>query len=87
MKKNVHETLAAAEEALLRADAVGLVAFQAVDLAREAVKLEAAGVAAELLLQAAEVAAKAVKDAETKALEAWEAAATRPFQRSTDRVR
>ncbi len=87
MKKTVHETLEEAELALLRADAVRLAALHAVDLAREAVKLEAAGVAAELLLQAAKVAAKAVKNAEIKALEAWENAATRLLQRSTDRVR
>jgi hypothetical protein len=82
MTKEVHETLAAAEEALLRADAVRLAAFHAVEMAREAVSLKAAGVAAELLLQAAEIAAKAVKDAEIKALEAWEEAASRSLERS-----
>ena len=80
--KEVHETLAAAEEALIRADVVRLAAFHAVEKAREAVSLKAAGVAAELLLEAAEVAAKAVKAAELKALEAWEAAASRSFARS-----
>jgi len=80
--KEVHETLAAAEEALLRAEAVRLAAFHAVEKAREAVSLKAAGVAAELLIQAAEVAATAVKAAETKALEAWEAAATRSMARA-----
>ena len=80
--KVVHETLAAAEEALLRAEAVRLVALHAVELAREAVSLKAAGVAAELLLKAAEVAAQAVKEAEMKALEAWEAAAARSLERS-----
>jgi len=80
--KEVHETLAAAEEALLRAEAVRLAAFHAVEKAREAVSLKAAGVAAELLLHAAEVAANAVKAAEVKALEAWEAAAVRSLERS-----
>ena len=80
--KKIHETLAAAEEALLRAEAVRLAAFHAVETAREAVSLQAAGVAAELVLQAAEVAAKAVKDAEIKALEAWESAAARSVERS-----
>ncbi len=80
--KEVHETLAAAEEALLRAEAVRLAAFHAVEKAREAVSLKAAGVAAELLLQAAEVAAQALKAAEVKALEAWETAAARSLERS-----
>jgi hypothetical protein len=80
--KDVHETLAVAEEALLRAEAVRLAAFHAVEKAREAVLLQAAGVAAELLLRAAEVAAAAVRAAEVKALEAWEVAATRNMERS-----
>lgn len=80
--KEVYETLAAAEEALLRAEAVRLAAFHAVEKAREAVNLKAAGVAADLLLHAAEVAASAVKAAELKALEAWEAAAARSLERS-----
>ena len=80
--KVVHETLAAAEEALLRAEAVRLAAFHALEKAREAVSLKTAGVAAELLLEAAEVAAKAVKAAEMKALEAWEAAAAKSLARS-----
>ena len=79
--KDVFETLAAAEEALLHAEAVRLAAFHAVEKARESIKLKAADVAAELLLHAAEVAAKAVKDAEMKALEAWEAAAKRSLER------
>ena len=79
---DVHEKLAAAEEALLRAEAVRLAAFHAVELAREAVSLKAAGMAAELLLKSAEVAARAVKEAETKALEAWEAAAARSLERA-----
>jgi hypothetical protein len=82
MMKVVHETLAAAEEALLRAEAVRLAAFHALEKAREAVSLKTAGVAAELLLEAAEVAAKAVKAAEMKALEAWEAAAAKSLARS-----
>ena len=82
MMKEVHETLAAAEEALLRAEAVRLAAFHAVEKAREAVSLKAAGVDAELLLYAAEVAATAVRAAEQKALEAWEAAAARSLERS-----
>lgn len=52
-------------------------AIQAVDFARAAVKLETAGVAAELLLEAAKEAASAVKAAEFAALEAWEAAVIR----------
>jgi len=80
--KEVHETLAAAEEALLRAEAVRLAAFHAVEKAREAVNLKAAGVAAELLLHAAEVAATAVRAAEVKAMEAWEATAARSLERS-----
>ena len=82
MMKEVHETLAAAEEALLRAEAVRLAAFHAVEKAREAVRLKAAGVAAELLLHAAEVAADAVTAAEIKALEVWEATAVRSLARS-----
>ena len=82
--KEVQETLVAAEEALVRAEAVRLAAFHAVELAREAVSLKAAGVAAELILQAAEVAANAVKAAEVKALEAWEGAAARSLERSMD---
>jgi hypothetical protein len=80
--KELYETLAAAEEALLHAEAVRLVALHAVEKAREAVNLKAAGVAAERLLHAAEVADKAVKDAEKKALVAWKAAAKRSLQRS-----
>ncbi len=80
--KLVHETLVAAEEALLRADAVRLAAYQAVEKAREAVRLKTAGVAAEMLIHAAEIAAKAVMAAELKALEAWEAAAARSLTRS-----
>ncbi|GEM_PF-1749576 len=80
--KELHETLAAAEEALIRAEAVRFAAFHAVEKAREAVSLKAAGVAAELLLDAAEVAAAAVKIAEQKALEAWENAASRSLARS-----
>jgi len=80
--KDVYKTLARAEEALLRAEAVRLAAFHAVEKAREAVRLKAAGVAAELVLHAAEVAAKAVKDAEIKALETWEATVKRSLERS-----
>jgi hypothetical protein len=82
MVKEVHETLAAAEEALLRAEAVRVAAFHAVEKAREAVSLKAAGVAAELLVIAAEVAANAVRDAELKALEAWQAAAKGALEQS-----
>ena len=85
--KDVYKTLERAEEALLRAEVVRLAAFHAVEKAREAINLKAAGVAAELLLQTAEVAAKAVKDEEIKALETWEAAATRSFSRTTNRVK
>ena len=80
--KEVNETLAKAEDALLHAEAVSLAAFHAVEKAREAVSLKAAGVAAELLLHAAEVAANALKDAETKALEAWQSSATRSLEHS-----
>jgi len=81
--------LVEAEQALKLAETVRLAAIRAVELAREAVKLEAAGVAAELLIKAAEVAAKAVKAAEVAALEAWEDAATRALERSmaVDRTR
>jgi hypothetical protein len=78
----VHEILASAEEALLRAEAVRLAAFHAVEKAREAVILNAAGVASELLLHAAEIAATAVKAAEIKAMEAWEATAARSIERT-----
>ena len=67
---------------MFRAETVRLSAFHAVEKAREAVSLKAAGVAAELLLHAAEVAAAAVKAAEIKALEAWELAATRGMEHS-----
>lgn len=77
-----HKALAEAEQALQHAETVRLAAIQAVDMAREAVKLEAAGVAAELLITAAAVAANAVKAAEVAALEAWEAAAMRALERS-----
>jgi len=79
-----HEILAVAEKALVQAEAVRLAAIKAVELAQEAVKLEAAGVAAELLIVAADVAAKAVKAAEVAALEAWEMAATRALERSIE---
>jgi len=59
-----------------------IAAFHAVEKAREAVSLKAAGVAAELLLEAAEVAAATVKIAEQKAFEAWENAALRSLARS-----
>lgn len=80
--KDVYKTLSTAEEALLRAEAVRLAAFHAVEKAREAVNLKVAGVATELLLHAAEVAAKAVKDAEIKALETWEATVKRSLELS-----
>lgn len=80
--KDVYESLAIAEEALLHAEAVRLAAFHAVEKARETVKLKAAGVAADLLLHAAEVAARAIKEAELKALESWEAVARRSLERS-----
>ncbi len=76
------KALAEAEQALKQAETVRLAAIQAVDLAREAVKLEAAEVAAELLIEAAKVAAQAVKAAEVAALEAWEEAAKRALERS-----
>ncbi len=76
------QILAAAEEALLNAEAVRLSAFLALELARVAVSLKTADVTAELLSQAAEEAALAFKAAEVKALEAWEAAAIRSFDRS-----
>jgi hypothetical protein len=76
------KALAEAEQTLKNAETVRLAAIRAVELARDAVKLEAAGVAAELLIKAAEVAAKAVKAAEVTALEAWEEAAKRALERS-----
>jgi len=80
--EDVLKTLAAAEEALFRAEAVRLAASHAVEKAREAVNLKAAGVAAELLVKAAAVASNAVRDAELKALEAWQAAAKGALERS-----
>ena len=69
------EILEAAERALFRADAVRIAAIRAVEKAQEAVKLEAAGVAVELVKVATFEAAKLVKAAELAALEAFEAAA------------
>jgi len=74
--------LAAAEKAFVQAEGVRLAAFKAFELAQEAVKLEAAGIAAELLIVALDVATKALRDAEIKALEAWEEAASRSFASS-----
>jgi len=82
--EDVQKTLDAAEEALLRADAVRLAAFHAVEKAREALSLKAAGVAAGLLLDAAGAAATALKAAEIKSLEAWEETVTRLLARSID---
>jgi len=78
---DLDKTLFEAEEALKRAEEVRLVAIHAVDKAREAIKLKAAGVAAEKLLHAAEIAAAAILAAELKALHAWEEAATRTIER------
>ena len=76
------KALAEAEQALRNAETVRQAAIRAVDMARETVKLEAAGVAAELLIKAAAVAAAAVKAAEVAALEAWEEAAKKSLERS-----
>ena len=78
------KALAEAEQALKDAETVMRAATKAVDLAREAVKLEAAGggVSGELLIEAAKVAAKAVKEAEVAALKAWEEAAKRATEHS-----
>jgi len=76
--------LAAAEKAFVQAEGVRLAAFKAFELAQEAVKLEAAGIAAELLIVALDVATKALRDTEIKALEAWEEAASRAFARSME---
>ena len=85
MRENIRtaqESLAVAEMALAHAEAVRLAAIKAVELAQEAVKLEAAGVTSEFMIVAADVAAKAIKGAEVAALEAWETAATSSLERS-----
>jgi hypothetical protein len=79
------ETLAIAETKLAQVEIVRMAAIKAVELAQEAVKLEAAGVAAELLLTAAEDAARAIRIAETTALQAWENAAVENFERIRNR--
>jgi len=75
------EILAIAETKLAQAEIVRMAAIKAVELAQEAVKLEAAGVAAELLVTAAEEAAQAIRIAEKSALLAWENAAVEHFER------
>jgi hypothetical protein len=72
---HAQEILEAAKQALCRADAVRLAAILAVEMAQEALKLEAAGEAAELVTAATFKAAKMVKAAELAAVEAFEAAA------------
>jgi len=79
------DTLAIAENKLAQAEIVRMAAIKAVELAQEAVKLEAAGVAAELLITAAERAAQAISIAETAALQAWENAAAVNFERIRNR--
>lgn len=76
------EILAIAEAKLAEAEIVRMAAIKAVELAQEAVKLEAAGVAAELLIKAAEEAAQAIRTAEKAALLAWENAAVENLKRS-----
>lgn len=82
IEKDVYAILATAEEALSQSETVRSAAFHAVEEARKAVRLKEADVAAELLLHAAEVAAKAINDAELKALESWEAVVMRSLERS-----
>ena len=79
------EALAIAENKLAQAEIVRMAAIKAVELAQEAVKLEAAGVAAELLLTAAEAAAEAIRIAELAALQAWENAAVMNLDRIKNR--
>jgi hypothetical protein len=55
--KQAQEILEAAEQALFRADAVRLAAIRAVEKAQEALRLEVAGVAAELVTAATNAAA------------------------------
>ena len=73
--KYAKEILVAAEQALSRADAVRLAATLAVEKAREALMLESAGEAAELVQAATLDAEKLVKEAEQTAMEAFESAA------------
>lgn len=75
------EILAIAEAKLAKAEIVRMAAIRAVELAQEAVKLEAAGVAAKLLITAAEEAAQAIRIAEKAALLAWESAAVENLER------
>ena len=79
------EILAIAETKLAQAEIVRMAAIKAVELAQEAVKLEAAGVAAELLITAAEEAAQAIRIAEQSALLAWENVAVENFERIRNR--
>jgi len=72
---HAQEILEAAEQALFRAEAVRFAAIRAVEKAQEALKLEAAGEAAERVVAATFEAAKLVKAAELAALEAFETAA------------
>lgn len=79
--EDLYKALAAAEDALVRAEEVKVAALHAVEKAREAIVLKAAGVAAEEILHAAEIAATAIRVAEIKALQAWEEAASRTIER------
>jgi hypothetical protein len=79
------EILAIAEAKLAQAEIVRMAAIKAVELAQEAVKLEAAGVASKLLITAAEEAAQAIRIAEKAALLAWENAAVENFDRIRNR--
>lgn len=75
------DLLIIAEKNLAQAEIVRMTAIKAVELAKEAVILESAGVAAALLITAAEEAAKAIAITHTAALQAWESAASHRFER------
>jgi hypothetical protein len=77
--------LALAETKLAEVEIVRMAAIKAVELAQASVKLEAAGVAAELLLTAAEDAAQAIRIAEKAALLAWENTAVENYDRIRNR--
>ena len=75
------EILATAKESLKQAELVRLNTIRAVELALEAVNLEASGVATERVNVASEKAEKAMTSAATIALVAWESAALAVVER------
>ena len=75
-------SLAMAEKNLAQAEIVRMAAIKAVELAQGVVKLEAAGVAAALIITAAEDAAKAIRITEVAALQAWQDAVAQNLERS-----